>query len=311
MVIKPEEKQKAIVLGLGLVGVLLYFVVFVIPKLGGPKADPAEAAAAEQAAATAAAAAAAQAAPVAGTTTTAAPIDLYADLEAPIPATSDPFSPLIPPAGEGPVVPIRQAPAMQSFAANNLSGKLGVAPVLPPSWPLIELQGVVPGEPAIAVLKVGDQTYHKHEGDRLDSGVVIARITEAGVILQLDKRNISLEIGHSTEPVKTFRNAVTPTAQAPLLTTTPVPGNSLPAVPGTAEMAAYAQPTEDSGFMSVQSTDGFVVRPAAFRSAAPVEKAKRKHIVRHYRRHGRYRNGRHYGSAHKRHRLISRKVHVR
>jgi hypothetical protein len=200
---------------------------------------------------------------------------------------------------------------MSNFAANNMAGKIGVAPVLPPSWPLIELQGVVPGVPAIAVLKVGDQTYHKHEGDRLESGVIVARITEAGVILQLDRRNISLEIGHTTEPVKTFKNAVTPTAQALLTTPAPASGNTLPPIPGAAEMTASVQSVDDSALMPVQSPDGFALRPAAFYSAASVEKAKRKHIVRHYRRHGRYRNGRRYGIAHKRHRLTSRKVPVR
>jgi hypothetical protein len=220
---RPEDRQKVIGLSIGVVLVLIYFVGFVIPKWTSSNQEqqaPAAGAAAPPPAASTDATVTAPAALLAAAPGTNVnpvipaqqPVDLYADIEEPPPPTSDPFSPPLPTAemldsntvpkaaaalpAQGPIV----NPAGGTPGISNTAGLAAVAPPAAPQKQIITVQGVVTGAEPIAVLKVDNQTRYERQGARLESGVVVARITDFGVQFQEGYRQFTLAIGHSTEP---------------------------------------------------------------------------------------------------------------
>lgn len=224
---KPEDKPKLMAIGAMLVAVVIYFAVFVIPKLtaGTPTTAPVAAASGSSSSAS-------------GITAPAVPqspgspfADLYADFDPSPAAGKDPFAAVIAPHADEPVQ-IAKSTVMplpgvgQGFGSK--SGNLQVMPVAAPQWPAIELQGVMPGDPAMAVIKMGEQIYHKHEGDRLDFGVMVSRITESGVTLSMAKKKMTLEVGHSTQIEKPAASPAAAPGGIPTPTATP---GTLPAQP--------------------------------------------------------------------------------
>lgn len=144
-------------------------------------------------------------------------LELYSDLNPPLPVTRDPFKPpvaaALPPelqsspptrsAQTNPPAPPRpnmvREPIYQPLPDAFPPGRITIQPVAPPPLPKIELKGVITGDPSIAVVNVEGQTSYRQEGETLPGNLRIARITEAGIVLRLGRRNIVLEVGHSTE----------------------------------------------------------------------------------------------------------------
>jgi hypothetical protein len=145
-------------------------------------------------------------------------LELNSDLNPPLPVSRDPFKP---PVAAALPPDLQNNPPTRSAQTNSPSvlrqntarepvyqplpdtfppgPRITVQPVAPPPLPKIELKGVISGEPSIAVVNVEGQTSYKQEGDALPGSLRIARISEAGIVLRHGKRNIVLEVGHSTE----------------------------------------------------------------------------------------------------------------
>lgn len=153
------------------------------------------------------------------------------------PAQSPP--PATPPAPSVAARPPEQALPIWSEQGGRIPSGIGPVFVSPPAAPVVELKGVIPGEPAVAVVNVGGQTVTRQEGEMVADGYFIAKITEAGIVLKRGKRNILLNVGHSTQP---GANAA-PRAPTP----TPAPsGSSPPAQPGpSATVRPAAPPPEE------------------------------------------------------------------
>ncbi len=211
MTYRPEDRNKLIVLGAAVVLVLLYGAIFVLPHLGEkPAASTAQPAAAAATVAsnpsTAAANGSAPAAPGA--------VTAFSDEDtnvSPV-AARDPFKPPVPKIVPGQAQkaaaaksrPVPPGPSILPVAARpqpTTASMIPTAPVAPPPpQPVIELKGVILGNPAIAVLDVQGQVYHSKVGDRLPNGLLLARITEAGILLKSGPRRIMLEVGHAFPP---------------------------------------------------------------------------------------------------------------
>jgi hypothetical protein len=311
MTTKPEDKPKVIALGVALVAFVLYFVVFVIPKITGSaaKADtptkpktPVEGTAAASGA----------------NETNPASVELYADLEEPTPHLFDPFQAPVEIA-ETPIkfvaattVP-KPAPAAGAGVPSvgfmpGVPGHPAAAKAQPPSWPDIELVGVIPGEPAVAVLKVGDRTFHGYVGDKMQGGVKITRISEIGVVLHFAGKEVSLSIGQETpkeltaaaqvaelpEPAPSVRQAVASDDQTPLLP----PMEGLHVAPAPTERVALAQPSAPRKSAAAPAAPAMAPSPQKARVVAG------KRAMRHNRKRTYYRVRR--GSS-----AYSRRYHVR
>jgi hypothetical protein len=88
------------------------------------------------------------------------------------------------------------------WPAAGSGGSLNVRPTpeSTPSLPAVELKGVIAGEPPLAIVAVGGETFVKREGEFVGGGMAVAKITEAGVVFKQGKRNILVNVGHSTQP---------------------------------------------------------------------------------------------------------------
>ncbi|MEP6755680.1 MAG: hypothetical protein ABJA67_09280 [Chthonomonadales bacterium] len=235
MGIRPEDKQKAMAIGAMLVAVVIYFVVFVIPKLTAPAEKTGKSSSGSAATSGPTTQVAAQVGALVPQNPESKGSDLYADYEPNPAAGRDPFTALHVAPDEAVKIARATANPLPSMGSNfggaNNAG-MKVMPIGAPNWPAIELQGVMPGDPAMAVLKIGDQVYLKHAGDRLDAGVIISRITESGVTLKLASRTMVLDIGHSTQIERpgatpaTNPAAVPPANLSAPVTPSPAPGKS-------------------------------------------------------------------------------------
>jgi hypothetical protein len=237
MTVRPAEKKWVALLSVLIVAVLgwiPYYLLVVRPRPAAPQqpaTDPeAQKMAAAEAQKMAAAPVSAPGAASANLTPaqTNALLELYSDLNPPLPATRDPFKPpvaaaLPPELQDSPPTRSAQtnapAPPPQNTAREPNypplpdafpPGRITVQPVAPPPLPTIELKGVISGEPSIAVVNIEGQTSYRQEGDTLPGNLRIARITEAGIVLRHGRRNIVLEVGHSTEPSRQAAGSAAP-----------------------------------------------------------------------------------------------------
>lgn len=193
------------------------------------------------------------------------PADLDVESGAITASVRDPFKPPVPTVVGPPTQPPPPAkPSAPSIAAkpsepvlpiwsepgSRLPGSIGPVLVPPPTTPVIELKGVIPGEPAIAVVNVEGQTLTRQEGEMVADGYFIAKITEAGIVLKRGKRNILLNVGHSTQPSATATPRAPTPAPTPSGSSPPVqPGPSfmvLPAVPPPKELASLSPNHKDT-----------------------------------------------------------------
>lgn len=155
-------------------------------------------------------------------------LELYSDLNPPLPVTRDPFKPPVaaalppelqnnPPARSAqtnaPAAPrpnMAREPVYQPLPDAFPPGRITVQPVAPPPLPKIELKGVISGDPSIAVVNVEGQTSYRQEGETLPGNLRVVRITEAGIVLRHGRRNIVLEVGHSTEATQRTADSLAP-----------------------------------------------------------------------------------------------------
>lgn len=90
-----------------------------------------------------------------------------------------------------PVAPRSALPSLPGMA-KNLTSSDDTTP--------IELSGVLYDSPPMALFRIGDQTYTKHEGDHV-LNLVVVRIQEAGVLLRRGQvRMPFLYVGHTLAP---------------------------------------------------------------------------------------------------------------
>jgi hypothetical protein len=218
----PEDQKKLVGLGIAIVLVLVYGVVFVLPGMSrktqarsaSPQVTPTsltESPSSNTEAGTGAARPALNA--------------LQDDPNAPLTPTRDPFMPpagVIAPAGTPrPAAPVRAAaptttpgPSVLPMSARPTAmpmaptlRPLATAPIAAPPPAVIELKGVILGQPDVAVLSIDGQTFYKKEGDRLPDGQLLLRIAAGGITLKYGAKHILLEVGHTYPPEKTGAQA--------------------------------------------------------------------------------------------------------
>src|SRR5579884_4523182 len=231
MTYRPEDRKRLIGLGAAIVLVLGYGVVFIIPRaVGSSHGTP------RPAAPTIVPASLPGAQAAVGVPGTAQPTPdktaVAQDLSVPPPAERDPFEP---PVAARPVnrflaaphlAPRRPAPPGPSVLPRDTRPKLAaIAPPVPaaapttsptpPEQPVIELKGVVLGQPTIAVLRLDGQIFDKKEKERLRNGWLVEHIAETGVVLKAGTRRITLEVGHAWPPAKAGQETPAPPTVAP------------------------------------------------------------------------------------------------
>lgn len=226
MVNRPEDRPKVIALSIAIAFLILYFFFSVVPKVleSGKTQAPAPVTSAPHADATP------PATPV-GSISTGTPVAMATgatgagrspslDAEAnttggSFPAAPrDPFQPPVPtePAGAprsgvapvkpasfhaASIIPTTPLPNIGASISGAGTEPLKVMPAPPPPLPDVTLKGVMPGNPAVAVLAVAGQTLSLQEGEEMSPGVRITHIAEAGVVLQQGKNRFILEVGHT------------------------------------------------------------------------------------------------------------------
>lgn len=103
-----------------------------------------------------------------------------------------------PPARQnGPSLPRLDVRDANSSGMTMANKPMSVAP--PPSVD-IELKGLITGEPPLAVISMGGEVSYRQEGDVLDGGFKVAKITEAGVVLKNGRKNYIIAVGHTIKP---------------------------------------------------------------------------------------------------------------
>jgi hypothetical protein len=315
LVNRPEDRLKVIALCVAIAVVLIYTGVTVVPRLmRSPQAAPA----------TPSMPGAEAGGGLAGGTQPPADSDQdriagiremnQADIDVesgtPPAATRDPFKPPVPtavapppgtPRATGPTAPGTTGQRGGARAAQNFvlppgpgptytqfPGGTLVAPVAPPPTPLIELKGVIPGEPAIAVMTVDGRTVHRQEGERLEGGLVVAKITETGVVLKQGRKNYSLDVGQSVKPAPAPAPGNVTPAPAPKNRGGVGGGGAAPlrAVPAPSGAGGNPESFRGTGASPAAAT----TRPATGRRSATHRRSIRHRRLRHrrplrYRRH--------------------------
>lgn len=188
-----------------IVGVIVYVLITLVPKLtGAQSAPPAEPAAPPPALASASVSTPTGTAAANQQAATTAP--LSDDETAAIPAAPahDSFTPPVGDKSHPPPTPPASQPAPAAkpaaSAPNGAGGAAGggaVAPPAAPALPSIELKGVILGEPAIAVLSVNGEVVQRQMGDQIASGLKLIKIAETGIVLQEGKNQIHVMVGHA------------------------------------------------------------------------------------------------------------------
>ncbi len=133
------------------------------------------------------------------------------DSSVPVPSTRDPFRP---PAGiagaairvTGDTAPVRydnRRPDMRLPGGLNrfegMESPLSIARVERPT-PTVELKGVIPGDPSLAIVNIDGQLFYKYIGESVGDGWAISRITEAGILLRQGQSTLDLQVGHTVKP---------------------------------------------------------------------------------------------------------------
>jgi hypothetical protein len=236
MAIRPEDRGKILLLSVAIVALTGYFIAAVLPRLINRDGDiPVVATAAGYSAARPSSVPAEQAA---GASIQEFPsqsplADLDVENSPPGPATRDPFRPpapvrlaktevpgASPPRVTPPPTLLREQAHLNALpllrgSSSLLFGSRSVAPaeIGPPPVPLVQLKGVVMGNPTIAVMSMDGQTFSKQVGERIAMGWSVASISEAGIVLKGYRESIVLGVGHSTEG---YQNRMNPAPAAPL-----------------------------------------------------------------------------------------------
>lgn len=74
------------------------------------------------------------------------------------------------------------------------------APVAPPPLQAVTLKGVIDGTPPMAVLELGSEIHYVQSGGTIQPGASLSRVTEAGVVIRSQGRDIPLQVGHTYQP---------------------------------------------------------------------------------------------------------------
>jgi len=114
------------------------------------------------------------------------------EVQAPAPAPRKPA----PPAAPKPKVVTRK-PVPQSYLppfqpggyATQTTGMSG------PPADVLWLSGVIQGEPKVAVLRRGEKRYYVRQGDTIDDGYTVVRISSNEVTLQRGRRTRAIRLG--------------------------------------------------------------------------------------------------------------------
>ncbi|MCW3095382.1 MAG: hypothetical protein JWL77_1000 [Chthonomonadaceae bacterium] len=219
MKIKPEERQKVLLLVAALVLVFCMFGFTVVPRLlphgpqgqlliGGHASDTTAASATAPARTLAAGSAPPTGtAPLIGSATPLSPATVITPIPPPPPMATDPFwRPLalsLLPEKLNNITTVRK-PNPTIVATNGKSGlsrisgsRTMLASIPPPSLPDVVLQGIVQDDTAIAVLDVGGQTRFLKVGQALEAGWILARIQTTTVTLRQGRREVLLMLGQT------------------------------------------------------------------------------------------------------------------
>ncbi|MCW5943386.1 MAG: hypothetical protein KIS66_14235 [Fimbriimonadaceae bacterium] len=94
---------------------------------------------------------------------------------------------------EGEIVSGQPGRPIQPHNPDGVSGNVTIEPVTPK----IAVQGVITGEGALAVLMVGDKAKYVHEGQVVADGVVVVKVSEAGVRLRIKGVEQMIPVGKS------------------------------------------------------------------------------------------------------------------
>jgi hypothetical protein len=221
MVVRPEDKTKAAVLAVAIVGVLGVNATRMLSR-PAPQVDAATAG--SQTTAGTAGTAGTQPAQTASGPTDAPRTLNMADrdlVEGQVPGASrDPFRPAVRTANSAATYVPTPRPGSLSGGRNSGGGYSGDGlPVLPttggptpagqapqlrpmetplPPLPSIELKGVIFGQPRVCVLVMDGRTVYAREGEKLADAVTVQKIEETVITLRHGKTDIPLGIGHAT-----------------------------------------------------------------------------------------------------------------
>lgn len=259
MAIRPEDQSKILLLSVAIVALTGYFIVAVLPRLIHRDGDiPLVTREAGYSAARSSSASAGQVPGASvGEFPSQSPLaDLDIENSPPGPATRDPFRPpapvmlaktealRAPPPRVTPPptlwreqAPLNTLPLLRDPSRPLLGhGSLAPAEIGPPPVPLVQLKGVILGNPTIAVMSIEGQTFYKQAGERIAAGWRVASISEAGIVLKGPRESLALGVGHSTEGYQNRTNPVP---------TTPPRSQDLPLTPGAMALRPLEAPPAD------------------------------------------------------------------
>jgi hypothetical protein len=209
MAIKPEDKPKVIGLIAGLVGVLAYVLIALVPKLmaGNQSNQHADAPPPALTAASATSITTAQA--PAGDASAAVPDDDNLGVPPP-PRDSFAPPPSVAKAPNAPPPALGQKPGAPAVATAEPGGGLmpiGMpvgpggpptpgtpAPAKPP-LPPIELKGVILGDPAIAVISINGEVVQRQVGDTIFGDLKLAKIADVGITVVEANKYTKITVG--------------------------------------------------------------------------------------------------------------------
>ena len=228
MAIKAEDRPKLIGLLVGIVGVIAYVLVVLVPKLSATAAPAPHTDAPTTLTAASATVPAQSAAAASGDASAVVP---DSD-EAPIPAPPhrDSFTPP-PMEGKGQLPTVPAPAAKQSAPAGPPPGPgiaTGVmqpiaiqapAPMSPPpapALPPVELKGVILGDPSVAVLSVNGEVVQRQVGDTIVGELKLVKISDAGISIQNGKKQITVTVGHAMPGAAPMAQPAAPAAAAPV-----------------------------------------------------------------------------------------------
>lgn len=216
MKVKPEERQKVILLGAGIILVFCLFGFTVFPRLlphgpqgqlligGGSASGVASSSSAPVITPTRSVA---TTSPVGGIP----PTEEIISVPVAPSASTDPFwRPLalslqppkanfVPAKPNGGLPPIAARTAAPGTYPGRTGARTDLASIPPPPMPDVSLQGIVQDETAMAVLQVGGQARFLKAGEKLEGGWYVAAIQTATVILRQGKREVTLILGQTMQ----------------------------------------------------------------------------------------------------------------
>lgn len=229
MAIKPEDRPKLIGLIVALLGVIVYVVVALVPRLAAAAAPAAHVDSPPPALTSASATTTAGQQTTGGDASAALPDEDNAPVP---PAPSrDTFTP---PAAtvqrRAPIQPITPIPApmgppvMQGGMPQPGITGVGPAQVIAPPKPVlppIELKGVILGDPSVAVIRVNTEIVERQAGEIIAGDLRLAKIADVGITVQDGKRYVPVTVGHMMPGTEGPNAPVAPVAAAEVAKTSP------------------------------------------------------------------------------------------